>query len=93
MKKEENIFLHLCFQEEREKMYISLSSFSWREFSQRENFLLREKKTFFFLNSDNFWIVLKLSKTTPLISPINWVSQVSPFGHLNPTLTSFVSLK
>ena len=89
--KKKTYFFTFVFRKRKGKCILSLSSFPWREFSQRERVFSQEReKNFFFLNSGSFWIVLKLPETTPLISPINFFrsGQVSPLGHPNPTPTS-----
>ena len=89
--KKKTYFFTFVFRKRERKCILSLSSFPQREFSERERefSLKREKKNFFFLNSGRFCIVLKLPKTAPLISPINWVGlgRVGPLGHPNPTPT------
>ena len=88
-RKEENIFFTFIFTdlERGEKAYI----FLW--FPGTENSY--QEREFFFFNSGSFWVVLKLSETAPIISPIYWVGLgwINPLGHPNPsptTITFFI---
>ena len=95
------IFLLFLFPGERRKYISSLCGFSgeisqnvfivspW-ENSHWERFHSERKKTYLFIfNSGSLWVVLKLPKTTPLFSLINWVGSSQPTW--TPKLNSNIS--
>ena len=67
-------FFTFIFRKRERRKHIIYLFCREREFLESES----KKKTYFNFNSGSFWVVLKLLKTSPLISPIYWVGSGQP---------------
>ena len=72
-------FFSLWFSRREKSKYLSLV-FQGENSHQERFHLERGKKTYLFiyLNNGSFLVVLKLPKTAPPFSPINWVGSIQP---------------